>query len=86
MHSDLQGYVVTSVIFRVFQKNPERKLDNGILVHTHVYARNEEEAKMMAEDRVREDFVVDEYKFRCIHESDRWMAEKLNENLESTLL
>ena len=82
MNTDKEGYIVTSVIYRVFQKRPERKLDNGIQIHTHVYARNEEEAKMIAEDKVQEDFVVDEYRFRCVHKSEEWMREIVNENCD----
>ena len=82
MNIDTKGYIVTSIIYRIFQKRPERKLDNGIQIHTHVYARNEEEAKTIAENKVREDFIVDEYQFRCIHKSEEWMREMVNGNCD----
>ena len=86
MNSERQGYVITSVIYRILQKRPEEKLDAGVTIWTHVYANSEYEAKTMAEDQVRRDFVVDEYKFVRIEKSESWMAERLAESADSMLM
>ena len=86
MNSEKQGYVVTSVIYRILQKRPEEKLDAGVSIWTHVYANSEDEAKIMAEDQVRRDFVVDEYKFVRIEKSESWMAERMAESADSMLM
>ena len=81
-----QGYVVESVVYRILQKRPEEKLDAGVVIWTHVYANSEDEAKIMAEDQVRRDFVVDEYRFVGIEKSESWMAERLAESADSMLM
>lgn len=86
MNSERQGYVITSVVYRILQKRPEEKLDAGVAVWTHVYANSEDEAKTMAEDQVRRDFVVDEYKFVRIEKSESWMAERMAESADSMLM
>lgn len=80
MNSKKQGYVITSVIYRKFLRRPEANLDNGIVIYTHVYAHNEEEAKAIAEDQVRNEYYVDEYKFVKISKSENWMSERLAES------
>ena len=81
-----QGYVVESVVYRILQKRPEEKLDAGVVIWTHVYANSEDEAKIMAEDQVRRDFVVDEYRFVGIEKSESWMAKRLAESADSMLM
>ena len=80
MSSERQGYVVTSVIYRKLLRRPEANLDNGIIIYTHVYAHNEEEAKVIAEDQVRNEYYVDEYRFVKITKSENWLSERLAES------
>lgn len=80
MNSERQGYVVTSVIYRLFVKKPRAQLDNGIIVYIHVYAHNEEEAKVLAEEQAKHDYFVDDYKFVKISKSENWMSERLAES------
>lgn len=80
MNSEKQGYVVTSVIYRKFLRRPSVQLDNGIIIYTHVYAHNEEEAKVIAENQVQNEYFVDEYKFVKISKSENWMSERLAES------
>lgn len=82
MNSERHGYVVTSVVYRKFFRRPEANLDNGIIIYTHVYAHSEEEAKVIAEDRVRNEYYVDEYKFVKIAKSENWIHEMVNENCD----
>ena len=77
--NERKGYVVTSVIHRLFLKRPRAQLDNGIIVYIHVYAHNEEEAKVLAEEQAKHDYFVDEYKFVKISKSEDWMSERLAE-------
>lgn len=86
MDSKKQGYVVESVVYRILQKRPEEKLDAGVVIWTHVYANSEDEAKIMAEDQVRRDFVVDEYRFVGIEKSESWMTKRLAESADSMLM
>ncbi len=86
MNSERQGYVITSVIYRILQKRPEEKLDAEVTIWTHVYANSEDEAKTMAEDRVRRAFAVGEYKFVRIEKGESWMAEWLAESADSMLM
>ena len=86
MDSKKQGYVVESVVYRILQKRPEEKLDAGVVIWTHVYANSEDEAKIMAEDQVRRDFVVDEYRFVGIEKSESWMIKRLAESADSMLM
>lgn len=80
MNTERQGYVITSVIYRKFFRRPERNLDNGIIIYTHVYAHNEEEAKVLAEEQAKHDYFVDDYRFVKISKSENWMAERLAES------
>ena len=86
MDSKKQGYVVESVVYRILQKRPEEKLDAGVGIWTHVYANSEDEAKIMAEDQVRRDFIVDEYRFIGIEKSESWMTKRLAESADSMLM
>lgn len=70
---DKQDWIVTSRVYRLFQRNPEKKFDNGIDIFTYVYAENEESAKKIAEQRVREDFFVDEYRFIRVEKRVDWI-------------
>lgn len=80
MNAELHGYVVTSVVYRLFVRSPRAQLDNGILVHIYVNARNEEDAITIAEAQARHDYFVDDYKFVKITKSDDWMRERLSES------
>lgn len=80
MNFERRGYVATSVIYRKLHRRPEANLDNGIIVYTHVYAHNEEEAKIIAENLVWNEYYVDEYKFVKITKSENWMSEWLAES------
>ena len=80
MNAELHGYVVTSVVYRLFVKRPSVQLDNGMIVHIYVNACNEEDAKTMAEAQARHDYFVDEYKFVKIMKSTDWMSERLAES------
>lgn len=82
MNYEMHGYVATSVIYRKFFRRPEANLDNGIIIYTHVYAHSEEEAKVIAEDRVQNEYYVDKYKFVKIAKSEEWMCEMMNENCD----
>lgn len=79
-------WIVTSCIYRMLQRRPEKKLDNGIFIYTYVEADSEEEAKIRAENKVREDFVVDDYKFVEIRSSKSWMAERMAEAADSMIM
>ena len=80
------AWIVTSCIYRMLQRRPEKKLDNGIFIYTYVEADSEEEAKIMAENKVREDFFVDDYKFVEIRSSESWMAKHVAEAADSMLM
>lgn len=80
------AWIVTSCIWRMLQKRPEKKLDNGIFIYTYVEADSEEEAKIRAENKVREDFFVDEYKFVEIRSNESWMAERMAEAADSMIM
>lgn len=80
MNDELRAYVVTSVVYRLFTRRPRAQLDNGTLVHIYVNARNEEDAKTIAEAQARHDYFVDEYKFVKIMKSEDWMRERLEES------
>lgn len=79
-------WIVTSCIYRMFQRWPEKKLDNGITIYTYVEADSEEEAKNIAENKVREDFFVDEYKFVEIRSNKSWMAERMAEAADCMIM
>lgn len=80
MSTERQGYVVTSVIYRLFAKRPRAQLDNGIIVYIYVYAHNEDEAKVLAEEQAKHDYFVDDCKFVKISKSENWMSERLAES------
>jgi hypothetical protein len=70
----------------MLQRRPEEKLDNGVIIYTYVEADLEEEAKIMAENKVREDFFVDKYKFVEIRSNESWMAETMAKSADSMLM
>lgn len=80
MNAELHGYVVTSVVYRLFVRSPRVQLDNGIIVYIYVNACNEEDAKAIAEAQAWHDYFVDEYKFVKIAKSEDWMRERLEES------
>lgn len=86
MNSEKHTWIVKSCIHRMLQRRPEEKLDNGVIIYTYVEADSEEEAKIMAEKKVREDFFVDKYKFVEIRSNESWMAEMMAKSADSMLM
>ena len=86
MNSNKHTWIVKSCIHRMLQRRPEEKLDNGVIIYTYVEADSEEEAKIMAENKVREDFFVDKYKFVEIRSNESWMAEMMAKSADSMLM